>query len=483
MTKLAKQSGLMVLFGASGDLARRELYPALYKLYDRGLLAQEFAVLGSSREEWSDQEFRDYIKDHMEKQDSQIKIDPDFLKHLYYQPADITEAESFKGLKDKAEEVINQHQTGDDIFYYLSIAPSFIEAAAENLKQADFFALANKQRLVVEKPFGSDQASAEALYKHLNEIFDAKDIYLTDHFAAMDFNQNILATRFTNPTIEAIWNKDYISNVQISLPESMSIGIRGEFYDSTGALLDMFQNHILQILVNVAMELPKELTEEAIHKAKIEALQNVSSMTKKQVGDRIVRGQYIGDEAGKNVAYVEEAGVELTSQTETFVAGDLRIQSDRWKGVPFYFYTGKSLDEHYFKVDLVFKSPHQQANHPTSRLTFYIEPAWGMQWVLEQKRNEQDYSTQATFLKRSPEAIERSYVPNPYENVLYDAFAQDKTTFVTIEEILEQWRITDAIIKHWETETSLEAYPYKSSGPQAMHRLTEANGHHWIIES
>lgn len=483
MTKLAKQSGLMVLFGASGDLARRELYPALYKLYDRGLLAQEFAVLGTSREEWSDQEFRDYIKDHMEKQDSQIKIDPDFLKHLYYQPADITEAETFKDLKDKAEEVINQHQTGDDIFYYLSIAPSFIEAAAENLKQADFFALADKQRLVVEKPFGSDQASAEALYKHLNEIFDAKDIYLTDHFAAMDFNQNILATRFTNPAIEAIWNKDYISNVQISLPESMSIGIRGEFYDSTGALLDMFQNHILQILVNVAMELPKELTEEAIHKAKIEALQNVSSLTKKQVGDRIVRGQYIGDEAGKNVAYVEEAGVELTSQTETFVAGDLRIQSDRWKGVPFYFYTGKSLDEHYFKVDLVFKSPHQQPNHPTSRLTFYIEPAWGMQWVLEQKRNEQDYSTQATFLKRSPEAIERSYVPNPYENVLYDAFAQDKTTFVTIEEILEQWRITDAIIKHWETETSLEAYPYKSSGPQAMHRLTEANGHHWIIES
>ena len=271
--------------------------------------------------------------------------------------------------------------------------------------------LSGNHRVLVEKPFGNDSQSATDYHQLLTNVFNEEEVYFIDHFNAMEYVQNILIARYTNPVIEKMIHKDHVENIQISLPEHLSVGDRGAFYDENGALLDMFQNHLLQILTMVAMELPETLDAKSIHYKKFEVLESIPAFTEGQAFENIVRGQYTKDSEGEFANYQDEPGVRENSLTETYVALKLFVNLPHLSDVPIYMRTGKALIENYYTVDVVFKDGN--------RLTFYIEPGAGMQFVLNQNDTENHASNIETTLGPDMESMSKKYIPEPDENVCY----------------------------------------------------------------
>lgn len=477
-----QNGGLIVLFGVTGDLSKRMILPALHQMYQRGLISKHFVLLGASRTEMTNEEFRELVKEAVENGPNFEKLNEKFLQHCYYAPTDNTKVEDLEALRQDIELLAKEFETPEEYIYYYAISPQIYDETTTNIKEAKITELEGNHRVIVEKPVGESLESAKEYNNLFLNVFDKENIYFMDHFPGLDFIQNILATRFFNPFIEGMWNNQYIENVQISLPEKLSIEKRGNYYDDAGVLLDMFQNHLLQILTLVAMELPEELTMEAIHENKLAVLRQIPTFTKDQVADKVVRGQYQADSQGKFNSYRSEVDVPNNSDTSTYVAVELTVDLPRWEGVPFYLRTGKALIEDYTAVDILLKSTDTIDADVATRLTFMAEPGEGLSFVLNQKTINNHYEPLTTFIGPDQTIFEDKYIPQPYENMLHEALAGDRTYFPTFEEINEQWRITDSILAAWAEFPAPDFPNYRANtfGPYEAEELLEKNNHVWV---
>lgn len=481
-----KVGGLIVLFGATGDLASRKLYPALYRLYKRQLLTQHFAVIGTARRQWDD----DYYRQVVSQAISDLVDDQDlcdrFVSHFHYVPHDATDLDHYQVLKNKMDGLRQDYETGPSTLYYLSTAPAIFPSITQYLREANIVNNQGEHRVILEKPFGSDAQTAKSLNDALSQTFNEEDIYRIDHYLGKELVQNILAVRYFNPFIEAIWNHHYIDNIQITLAEDMPIGSRGGYYDQSGAIRDMVQNHILQIMSLVGMTLPEHRSPHSIHEAKIDFLKSIPSYTPEEVSDNIVRGQYHSKKADIP-SYLEEDEVALDSTTESYVAGRIMIPNERWQGVPFYFRTGKALANKYTTVQVVLKPRHYKSENlllrdrDKPRLSFNIQPEEGVQLYLNEKRAGQDLLPQLNALV-GDWSRESNYAEDPYEKLIYNTLLGDPTYFTTWDELAEQWRIVDAIIAGWEKMAlkELPQYPIMSQGPKEADDLLAKDKHQWI---
>lgn len=478
-------SGLMVIFGASGDLAERFIYPALHQLYVRDKLAEKFAIIGAARSNFSEKEFQDYVKQAVENGPNFTEFDDGFLKLCSYEVVDSMQAADFETLKETINEVVKEKQLDNNFLYFYSISPNLYDETTTHLKASGMLEIEGNHKVIVEKPFGENLASAKEYNKLLLNAFEEENIYYNDHFPAMDFAQNILATRYFNPIIDAIWNKNFVENVQISLPESLSIEDRGGFYDDYGAVLDMFQNHILQLLAIVAMDLPQSLEAADVHKEKLKVLKSVTDFDKKTVKDKVVRGQYQADQSGEYHNYREEEDVPKDSNTDTYFAAELAVDSDRWQGVPFYVRTGKALIENHFTIDLILKNYVDVEGSVAKRVTFELEPKRGLSFVLDQKQVTNEFAPLTSFFGPDDKNFQTAYIPDPYENLLEDVLKGEAVLFATFLEIKEQWRIADSIVNAWKElpEPDFPNYRAKSFGPVEAEQLVKQNGHEWIYRS
>lgn len=480
MTKKEVQ-GLIVLFGATGDLASRKLYPALFRLYRRGMLTPNFAVIGTARREWTEDYYQTIVREAIGALDTGDGLAAEFATHFHYVANDATDLQHYAVLKAKMAAYNELYQTGDNYLYYLSTAPGIFPHITKNLKESGIVNEIGHHHVILEKPFGTDLSTATALNDALKISFAENQIYRIDHYLGKEMVQNILATRYYNPIIEKIWHKDYIENIQITLAEDMPVGSRGGYYDQSGAIRDMFQNHILQIAAFIGMELPETLNPRNIQIAKSDFLEAIPSYTVESSAENIVRGQYGPDVNGKIAAFRAEKEVAPDSVTETYIAGKMMVNTERWQGVPFYFRTGKALQAKYSTVQIVLKSNKVDCQ-TASRLTFYIQPELGLQMSLNGKQFGVGIDERPITLAEDPAARADMYIPEAYEKLFFQIFKGDLTNSTSWVQLQEQWRIVDSIIASWK-EIEAPAFPNyaaKSAGPACADDLLSANGHCWI---
>jgi glucose-6-phosphate 1-dehydrogenase len=481
--------GVLVIFGASGDLTSRKLLPAIASLAKRRLLPPAFSVVGIARTELSDEDFRQLA----------MKAVPDdgpwaeLVKGFRYVAGDYTHPDTFDALKKVLDELDQQRGTAGNRTYYLATIPSVFPDVAQALGQHGLNlgpdGLKDNIRIVIEKPFGRDLESARQLDAALHAAFSEDQIYRIDHYLGKETVQNVLALRFANAIFEPIWNRRYVDHVEITVAESLGVGHRGGFYETAGALRDIVQNHMMQVMAITCMEPPSMGDARGIRDEKVKVLRAVDIPDMDEVVAQIVRGQYErGWVEGEEVpSYREEEGVAADSQTDTYVAMRLTIDNWRWAGVPFYLRTGKRLPKRLTEVALQFKPvPHlpfaaRQARglHPNT-LVLRIQPDEGITLRFGAKVPGQafevrdvlmDFSYGAAFLEEPPEA---------YERLLLDAMAGDPTLFIRTDEVEQAWQIVEPIIEAWQDrEVPLARYPAGTWGPKAADRLLAQDGRAW----
>lgn len=379
---------LMTIFGGTGDLARRKLYPSLFRLYQKGDLNDDFAVIGTARRPWSDETYHQVIKDSIASFEPSDKEAQDFASHFYYQSHNVKDTSHYDVLKELSDQLDEKYHIQGNRIFYLAMSPNFFGTIVSHLKSQGMMNTNGYHRVIIEKPFGNDYQSAFELNEEINQVFAEDEIYRIDHYLGKEMIQNISAIRFANLIFESIWNNRYIDNIQISLAEEVGVEERAGYYDKSGALKDMVQNHILQMLSLLAMEPPVAFSEKGIRAEKIKALDSIRMYSEDEVRNNFVRGQYTEGEIEDRhfKGYRDEENVDESSLTETFVAGKFLIDNFRWSGVPFYVRTGKHLTEKGTRINIVFKQvpvnvfknsitgPHEQKQLDSNVLTIYIQP-------------------------------------------------------------------------------------------------------------
>jgi len=450
---------VIVLFGATGDLSRRKLIPGLFHLSQAGLLPEEFRIVGTSLDDLDDERFRDFARDAL-REFCRVKFGDEewaaFSERLSYVPS---RADALAAGVGQAEEAIGEEASR---LHYLSVPPSAAGPIIRTLGEAG---LADRARVIMEKPFGTDLESARALNETVHEVFAEDQIFRIDHFLGKEAALNMLALRFANGFLEPLWNREHIDHVQIDVPETLSIGTRGSFYEATGAFRDMIVTHLMQILAVVAMEPPPSLEPRALVEEKSKVFRSVLPLDP----DEVVRGQYEG--------YRDEPGVAPDSEVETFVAAKVRVDNWRWAGVPFFVRTGKAMAEGARVVSIAFREPPKSmfpdeagvglagpdhltfdlADTPRLSLSFYGKrPGPGMR--LEK----------ASMQFSLGETDQQKDVLEAYERLIHDAMIGDRTLFTTAEGVERLWEISDPLLKH---PSPLHSYPQGSWGPEEIHEL------------
>ncbi|KYC95143.1 glucose-6-phosphate dehydrogenase [Heyndrickxia sporothermodurans] len=480
-------TSLIMIFGATGDLAKRKLYPSLYHLYKKGKLADHFAVIGTARRPWSHEEFRENIKDSIHSfvgADEQID---DFSSHFYYQPHDVTDSDSYIQLKTLAEELDTKYSLQGNRIFYLAMAPEFFGTIADHLKADGLTDTTGFKRLVIEKPFGHDLESAEQLNAQIRQSFPEEEIYRIDHYLGKAMVQNIEVIRFANAFFEPLWNNRYISNIQITSSEKLGVEERARYYETSGALRDMVQNHMLQMLALLAMEPPIRLTTDEIRSEKVKVFRALRPIEGNEVNEYFVRGQYGPGTIDKNevVGYRDEMNVDPDSQTETFVAGKLMIDNFRWAGVPFYIRTGKRMTTKSTKIVIQFKDiPMNLYNNneqlQPNLLVIHIQPDEGITLHLNAKKSGQNMQTNPVKLNFSNEGSNGINTPEAYEKLLYDCLHGDATNFTHWDEVALSWKFVDKISEVWEqTNSEIPKYASGTMGPEEAEKLIENDGFFW----
>jgi len=351
-----EKSAIFIIFGGSGDLAHRKLYPSLFRLYKSGILKDHFAVIGTARRPWSDDYFRQTVITSLEDYfDDDKKIMEDFAQHFFYQSHDVNDSEHYIALKNLAAKLDDQFEAGHNRVYYMAIAPRFFGTVAEHIN-SEGLKTEGYNRLVIEKPFGRDLDSACELNGNISKAFPEDDIYRIDHYLGKEMIQDIPHLRDNNPKFEQALNNKYVSNIQVTLAESLGVEDRGGYYETAGVLRDMVQNHIMQIIGAIATDDPKATDAKVIHKNRSDLFSSLKELTPEQVDDDFVRGQYDTDNLGDQKAYRQEDNVAADSEIETFVAGKIGFDTDRWSGVPFYVRSGKRMPNKSSRIDIVFNS-------------------------------------------------------------------------------------------------------------------------------
>ena len=484
---MQEQKVLITFFGATGDLASRKLYPALFRLFQKGFIRNHFAVIGTARREWTDEHFREVVVKSVQSLTEDVNQAEEFASHFYYQAHNVTDTHHYVVLKELSEKLDQQYGIKGNRIFYLAMAPSFFGTITQHLKDEALLTDHGYNRLIIEKPFGKDYESAQILNEQLRHSFDENQIYRIDHYLGKEMIQNITAVRFANRVFETMWNREHIDNVQITLAEQVGVEERGGYYETSGALRDMVQNHILQILALVAMEPPQSF--EAVRQNKINVLEQLRHYSPEEVSKNFVRGQYGPSLDGSLPGYRQDQNVSDDSNMETYVAGKVFIDNERWKDVPFYVRTGKSLDSKTTVIDIVFKeadSPLFEAETkgkcPSNRISIHITPKEGFCFVINSKAVGNSYGLQTSHLEKIFDKNFGLNSPEAYERLILDCMEGDMTNFTHWEEVAASWKFVDRIRQAWDNESSVQFpnYPAGSSGPQESFDLLAQDGRCWV---
>jgi glucose-6-phosphate 1-dehydrogenase len=501
----ATPSCAIVIFGASGDLARRKLIPAIYELAKEGLLNEHSYVVGFSRSPMTDEEFRKDCREGVEKFGRTKPMDEAVWKKLegriYYSQADYGSQEDHDRVGERLYELDRKHGAEGNRLYYLATPPGQFEPIIKglgervkhNVGHLPYYGSEDGQawrRTIIEKPFGRDLASAKALNDLLHKYFKEEQIFRIDHYLGKETVQNLMVMRFANSIFEPIWNYKYIDHVQITVSESIGVGGRGGYYDKSGALRDMVQNHMFQLMALVAMEPPVALDAVSIRDEKVKVFKSIRPIHPSAVDRVAVRGQYSAGEAGgqKTEGYRKEKDVTAESTTETFAAVKLFIDNWRWSGMPFYLRTGKFLAEKLSEVVVRFRSPpmtlfQKQCESPVypNDLVIRVQPNEGISWRLNGKvpGGKMDIKSVALdFLYHTTFNIEP---PEAYERLIQDAMMGDQTLFIRGDEAEAAWSVIDPIEHGWAaSKTPPQEYAPGSWGPRRGLELIEMDGRRWM---
>jgi glucose-6-phosphate 1-dehydrogenase len=487
---------ILVVFGASGDLAKRKLIPSLFQLFRRDLLSTQFHLIGAARTKLSDHNFRQAaiqaIKQDTENAREQ-KID-EFANRLYYISGDYKDAELYSHIKEKIE-LLSKHPHADyTLIFYLAVPPFLYAEIASRLKNSGLACPKPQSghknvRLVVEKPFGRDLESAAQLDNNIRKCFEESQIYRIDHYLGKETVQNILVFRFANTIFEPVWNRNYIDSIQITIAETLGVEHRASYYDKSGALRDIFQNHMLQMLALVAMEPPTSFEADRIRDEKVKLLRSIRPFRANQVNELFVRGMYgAGEIGGRKVAgYRSEPGVKPDSRTETFVAAKLFIDNWRWKGVPFYLRTGKRLAKKQTEISVTFRQiPHSMFYTPDIEpmrpnvLVLRIQPQEEISLNFQAKRPGSKICIDALNMSFAYKDVFGVKMPEAYQRLLLDCMLGDQTLFTRYDAVETAWKLLDPVIQAWEND---QAGPHiysagSESFPEAD-RLVESDGRKW----
>ncbi|WP_174734217.1 glucose-6-phosphate dehydrogenase [Mesobacillus harenae] len=488
MTQNTKPTALVLIFGATGDLAKRKLFPSLYNLFTKDKLGS-FAVIGIARRTLTSDEFRENVKDSIKDLNGTDENLEDFVSRFHYHSHDVTDSSSYAALKKLASQLDSQYHLNENRIFYLAMAPEFFGTIAEHLKSDHLTDVSGFKRLVIEKPFGHDLSSAQHLNNQIRTAFAEEEIYRIDHYLGKEMVQNIEVIRFANAIYEPLWNNRYISNIQVTSSETLGVEERGRYYEKSGALRDMVQNHMLQMVALLAMEPPIRLTTEEIRSEKVRVLRALRDFKGEELKDYFVRGQY-----GKGTidqtdlpGYREETMVDPESNTETFVAGKLMIDNFRWAGVPFYIRTGKRMQEKSTKIVIQFKDIPMNLYYETEKkvspnlLVIHIQPEEGITLHLNAKKSGQQTEATPTKLSYANKGVNGINTPEAYEKLLFDCLRGDATNFTHWDEVALSWAFVDSISEVWEKdkEQSFPNYVSGSMGPDAADTLLEKDGFHW----
>ena len=498
---------VIVIFGASGDLTKRKLIPSLYDLYLSKQLPDQIAVMGISRTKMSDDDFRERLTEWVQKFSNGFTPESwaQFAKSIHYHPADSTQSDHFPGIKKRIAEVAQEHGTGQNILFYLSMAPQLYELTIEQIGACGIITEGKAwcsldqdhrpwQRIIIEKPFGNDPESAIQLNRSLGRVFEEESTYRIDHYLGKETVQNLLVFRFANAIFEPIWNRSYIDHVQITAAETVGVESRGGYYDSPsgGAMRDMIQSHLLQVLAVVAMEPPVTMRADDIRVEKAKVLNAARQMKEEDLPHIAIRGQYgPGQFDGQAVVgYRQEPGVGSDSQTDTYSALQVFIDTWRWEGVPFYVRSGKRMAKKTTEIVVNFKrTPHCLFSHqsrlmkglPPNQIVINVQPDEGIHLRFEGKvpgsgmkikSVEMDFDYAKQFHAKPQQA---------YATLLLDAMRGDQTLFKHRDEIEQAWRVVQPVLDYWQAtpQDDLPNYPAGSWGPSASDIMMARDGRHW----
>ena len=475
----------IVIFGASGDLTSRKLVPALYNLRRAGALPADTRIVGFSRTPMTDDQWRASLRDSTVKFAGEPPLDDAtwqaFAAGIHYQPGDIGKPDDFGRLEARLRQF--EGAAGADRVYYLATAPQFYEPVVSALGAHGMAAQTDgARRIVVEKPFGTDLATAQALNAHIHTVFRESQVFRIDHYLGKESVQNILALRFANTIFEPVWNRRYIDHVQITVAEEVKVGRRGAFYDSAGVLRDMFQNHLLQLLMVTAMEAPARFNASAVRNEKVKVLEAIRPLGAGEVAAAGVRGRYRG--------YLDEPGVAAGSHTATFGAIRLEVDNWRWQGVPFYLRSGKAMSCRTTQIVIGFRQPPLElfANgrkaqaREANRLVIQIQPAEGIQLHFHTKVPGAGMNLRLTDLEFSYSREFQGRLPEAYEPLLLDVMAGDASLFARADEVEKSWEIIDPFAKAWSSGTlpAPDTYEPGEWGPMSSFEWMAAQGRTWF---
>jgi glucose-6-phosphate 1-dehydrogenase len=493
-----KQTGaVFFIFGATGDLAHRKLFPAIYSLYREGKLSEKFAVIGLARRPWTQEQFHSELLESIQEFARYKGVVADenwtrFAEHFSYMPLDINNGDAFKELNVVAERLEQKFDIAGNRLFYLALAPDLFGSVANHLREGGLLDSKGWHRLVIEKPFGFDLASAKNLNEEIRKVFDETEVYRIDHYLGKEMVQNIGVVRFANALFEPLWNNKYIANIQITLSETVGVEERGGYYDHSGALRDMGQNHMLQMITMMAMEPPSSQNAEDIRDEKVKVLRSLRVFTSNdEVRNNVVRGQYSeGTVKGKHKpAYRAEASVNPVSTTATYFAAKVSVDNFRWAGVPFYIRTGKNLPVKTTEVVVEFKNIPDNVylakknKLQPNLLVFRVNPLEGIYIKINAKQPGSNGS-ESMIVPVAMDFCQNCQVghntPEAYELLIYDAACGDSTYFTRWDEVALAWQYVDKIAAAWaENSQDLQLYPAGSWGPDEAHKLLEKDGFHW----
>ena len=485
---------ILVIFGASGDLTARKLIPALFSLRSQNLMPEKYVVLGIGRTKISSEEFREkmssaivsYSEDKVVAGDKITK----FTNDLYYLAMDTSMHSDYEKLRILLGEYDAEYQIGGNYIFYLATPPSLYETISVNLSESGLCDQhTGFRRLIIEKPFGYDSDSARQLNKTLHDLASEDQIFRIDHYLGKETVQNLLVTRFANGMFEPLWNRNYIDRIEITSAENIGVEQRGGYYDSSGALRDMVQNHLLQMVGLTAMEPPSSLDADAIRNEVLKVFQSLQPIREEDVPLQVIRGQYTGSLIrGECVTgYRYEKGVAENSRTETYIAVKFFINNWRWGGVPFYIRTGKRLPTRVTEIVVHFKpTPHhlflrQSGKLSANQLIIRIQPDEGILLKFDMKEPGAGFNVKNVNMDFHYSSLADIRVPSAYERLLYDVMLGDSTLFSRDDEVETAWKFLEPIQKAWANNPAIKifGYPAGTWGPEQSNDLIEGEGLTW----
>jgi len=483
----------IVMFGASGDLARRKLLPALYDLARHACLAPRFRLLGFARTQMTDDAFRDRAGEFLPKRETPSVsgyTQQDFMQQLRYFSGNYDDPDAYRGLGERLEQLDREGQLGGNRLFYLATPPDVYVRIIEQLGKAGLSKPASDKswtRVIIEKPFGHDRESSRDLNRRVLEVFDESQVYRIDHYLGKETVQNLLVFRFGNGIFEPIWNRNYIDQVQITVAEELGVESRATFYESAGALRDMVQSHLMQLTSLVAMEAPATFDATPVRNEKIKVLQSIRPFTPDTIWGSVVRGQYGPGKIDGNVVlgYRQEPSVRPDSTTETFVGLKLYVDNWRWSGVPFYLRTGKRLKRAHTEIAIQFKqAPHRvfrgQDSQPNS-LVMNIQPNEGISLSFGAKTPGAEMQIGSVTMDFAYREAFGGVTRDAYATLLNDCIRGDATLFDRADSVEAAWQLVDPILKAWQEASPppFPNYPAGSEGPRASDDLTGSEGRRW----